>query len=90
MPEFLHEDTISKQSKVELMVKHARHIVNVGGIDVLGIGTDFDGFSGELDISGPDQMQKLFEGLRKDGFSDDEIEKIAYKNTLRVMKDVLG
>lgn len=90
MPEFLHEDTVSKQSTVELMVKHAKHIVNVGGIDVLGIGTDFDGFSGELEIAGPDEMYKLFDGLQKAGFSEAEIEKIAYKNSLRVMKDVLG
>lgn len=90
MPEFLHEDTVSKQSRVDLMVKHARYITNVGGTDVLGIGTDFDGFSGELEISGPDRMQMLFDGLSAGGFKDGEIEKIAYRNTIRVMKDVLG
>lgn len=90
MPEFLNEDTVSKQSRVELMVKHARYIINMGGSDVLGIGTDFDGFTGELEINGPDQMQKLFDALSAGGFSSSEIEKIGYQNTLRLMKESLG
>lgn len=90
MPEFLNEDTVSKESRVELMVKHAKYIINVGGEDVLGIGTDFDGFHGDLEIEGPHQMQKLFDGMHQAGFSDDLIEKIAYRNTMRVLKEVLG
>lgn len=89
MPEFLHSDAVSKQSRVDLMVKHARYIVNVGGIDILGIGTDFDGFDGELEISGPDEMYRLFDALKADGFSEDELEKIAYKNSMRVFQDLL-
>ncbi len=90
MPEFLHQDTISKQSRIDLMVQQARHIVNIGGKDVLCIGTDFDGFSGELEISGPDEMYKLFDGLKNGGFSEDDIEKIAWRNAQRVLLDTLG
>jgi len=34
-------------------------------------------------------MGKLYEPLKKEGFSEDDIEKIYYKNALRVIKEVL-
>lgn len=34
-------------------------------------------------------MGKLYEFLKKEGFSEDDIEKIYYKNVLRVIKEVL-
>jgi microsomal dipeptidase-like Zn-dependent dipeptidase len=34
-------------------------------------------------------MQMIFEALRKEGFSEDQIEKIAYTNVLRVIKETL-
>ncbi len=89
MPEFLNQDTVSKDSRIELMIQHAKYIINIGGEDVLGIGTDFDGFHGNLEIEGPHQMQRLMNAFKNAGFSDDLVEKIAYKNTMRVLKDVL-
>lgn len=74
---------------IDLLTAHVRHMVNTGGIECAAIGTDFDGFDGNTEIAGPQQMQKLFWGLHKAGFSDDAIEKIAWKNTFRVMTDVL-
>jgi len=76
-------------SKVDDMVAHIKHIHQVGGIDVLAIGTDFDGIEFTLEISNMTEMHKLFEALSKAGFKDSEIEKIAYKNTLRVIQDCL-
>ena len=35
-------------------------------------------------------MDMLLDGLKKAGFSVDEIEKIFYKNVLRVYDEVLG
>ena len=90
MPEFLHEDTVSKSSRIDLMAKHARYIINIGGEDVLGIGTDFDGFSGSpLEIAGSHEMQKLFDYFASHGFTSTEIEKIGYKNSLRVISEVM-
>ena len=36
------------KSRVEDMVRHAKHILNVGGSDILGLGTDYDGIDGDL------------------------------------------
>ncbi|MEG1285041.1 MAG: dipeptidase [Romboutsia sp.] len=83
---FLSECDISK---IDHMVKHIKHIVNVGGIDVMSIGTDFDGIDSEVEINDISEMNKLICGLEKSGFTYDEIEKIYYKNALRVIKEVL-
>ncbi len=76
-------------SAVEEMVKHIRHIRNVGGIDVIALGTDYDGINQELEIENMGQISKLIFGLQNDGFTEGEIEKILYRNALRVIKDVL-
>ncbi len=79
----------SSVSKIDDMVAHIKHIHNVGGIDVLGIGTDFDGIDYTLEIANSGEMGKLINALSKNGFTTTEIEKIAYKNTLRVIGECL-
>lgn len=76
-------------SRVEDMITHIKHIKNVGGIDVIAIGTDYDGIKQELEIENIGQIDKLVSGLQRAGFTDDEIEKIFYRNALRVIKEVL-
>lgn len=88
-PYFLTQDLKNSNSKVEYLVNHIRHIVNISGIDSVGIGTDFDGMSGNLEIDSPDKMYLLYDALIKDGFSSSEIEKIFYKNSLRIIKEVI-
>ncbi|MEA4920211.1 MAG: membrane dipeptidase [Clostridiaceae bacterium] len=88
-PEFLNADLKDPHSTVARMVAMAQHEKQIGGIDVIGIGTDFDGIEGDLEIKGPDHMDLLVAGLNKGGFSDDEIEKIMFKNVLRVMQDAV-
>lgn len=83
---FLGNDSISRVSN---MIRHIQHIKNVGGIETISIGTDFDGISPGWEIPHMGEMNKLVEGLESHGFHQDEIEKICYKNTLRVIKEVL-
>ncbi|MGG7160568.1 dipeptidase [Clostridium baratii] len=82
--DFVAEDGITKVSKI---AKHAKHIKNIGGIDVLSIGSDFDGIENEVEIKDTSEMDKLYYGLKKEGFSDDDIEKVFYKNIIRVLKE---
>lgn len=88
-PDFLNNDTKSKNSRIDLMVKHLNHIRSKGGDEVLALGTDFDGITGNLEIDSVDKVPMLFDALKKNGWSDDLIEKFAYKNALRVIKDTL-
>jgi len=76
-------------SRIEDMVCHIKYIYNVGGCDVLAIGSDFDGISPELELAHAGQMEKLVTALEASGFHQDEIEKICWKNALRVIKDTL-
>ena len=71
------------------MVSHIKHIRNVAGIDVLALGSDFDGFKGPCELADCSQFPLLTEALSKAGFSDDELEKICWKNAMRVIQQVL-
>ena len=76
-------------SAVEDMVTHIKHIHNVGGIDVLAMGTDFDGISQELEIRNIGEIDKLINALMREGFTEGQLEKFLYKNALRAIKDIL-
>ncbi len=88
-PEFLNADITAKNSTVDLLCKHIHHMINLGGIDLPALGSDFDGIGGELEVGEPTKMHLIFDQLQKDGLSEDAIEKIAYKNIMRVLTDVL-
>ena len=77
------------KSRVEDMVRHAKHIVNVGGIDVLGLGTDYDGIDGDLELDNCGKMPLLAQELERQGFKTGEIEKIFHGNVLRLYREVL-
>jgi membrane dipeptidase len=66
---------------------HIDHIRKTIGVDHIGIGSDFDGFTGGVrgleDVSKyPDLMAEL---LRR-GYSKDDIKKIAGLNVLRALR----
>lgn len=75
---------------IEQMITHFKHIKNVAGIDVLALGSDFDGFGGASGVRTCEDFPKLFAALEKAGFTSEELEKITYKNAMRVIKDVIG
>ncbi|MBQ8184718.1 MAG: dipeptidase [Lachnospiraceae bacterium] len=87
---FLSPDIQSRDSFLKDMVAQVCHMVNVGGLECTAIGTDFDGIESRLEVKDPTQMELLFEGLRKAGFSQDAVEKIAWKNAERVLYDITG
>lgn len=76
-------------SKIEDMILHLNHMKNKGGEDFVALGSDLDGIGGELDISSSDEFYKLFDALKKEGWSETQIEKLAYKNAERVIREVL-
>lgn len=76
--------------RIEDMIAHMKYIRNLGGIDMIGLGTDFDGFGDPSEIADAGQMQKLADAMSLSGFTTDEIEKVFYKNVLRVYEAVLG
>jgi membrane dipeptidase len=85
-PSFISEKGVSS---IDMIVKHMLHIINQGGIDVMAIGTDFDGIKGPLEIKDISQMYRLKEALKNNGLSQNQIEKIWHKNAKRVIGEVL-
>ncbi len=71
------------------LAKHAKYLVGKGGIESVGLGSDFDGIPNTLEIDNCIKMPLLFDALKKEGFGEDEIEKIAGKNVLRVFREIL-
>lgn len=74
---------------VEEVVKHLRHMANVAGIESVAFGSDYDGMGSKLEWGDASGQQMLVKGLEK-SFTPDEIEKICYKNVLRVFRDIIG
>lgn len=75
--------------RLNAMVAHIKHAENVGGIGALAIGTDFDGTSTNEEIRRLEDLNKLEPLLRRAGYTDEKLEKLYWKNALRVLDDVL-
>ncbi len=56
---------------------------------MIALGTDFDGVKSTLEINDASKIQLLAEALLKSGLTYDEVEKIFYKNAIRVYKELL-
>ena len=70
------------------IVSQAKYIKNIGGIDCLAIGSDFDGVSNGFEFQDAAGLQQVPLALIKAGFTQEEAEKIMYRNALRVFTDV--
>lgn len=89
-PSFL-DDTqkYNGSSRIADMVRHILHIRNVGGAEVLAIGSDFDGIGGQLEVKVPSDFEKLWSALQKAGMVSSELEKMWQGNGLRVLSELI-
>lgn len=79
----------SEEKASDVLAKHALWIVNKAGMESIGLGSDFDGFTPVSDMADPAGTEHLIWALHRVGFSDGEIEKICSENVLRLYKEVL-
>ncbi len=77
-------------SKLEDLADHIDHIKKLVGIDYIGFGSDFDGAGDTFPVGIKDvsQYPNLIAILLKRGYTEGDIEKICYKNTFRVWREV--
>ena len=75
---------------VQRVADHIDHVKNLVGIDYVGLGSDFDGVGDSLPTGLKDvsMYPNLIAELLKRGYSQEDIEKICYKNVFRVWKAV--
>ncbi len=86
-PDFLDDTPGNKDSKISRLCDMIEHEKEIAGTEVCAIGTDIDGTHGNFEMKGPCDSNKLFDELIRRGFSTSDIEKIAYKNIIRVMNE---
>ena len=87
-PDFL---TNSNCASVKDIVKHIRHMFEIGACKCVGIGADFDGVDYLPDgMFSNEGILSLIDALKADGFSETEIKDITSSNFLRLFKQVLG
>ena len=77
------------RSTTALMAKHAAHFKQVGGIEIIGLGSDFDGIGGKLEMDDCSKLPLLADALRREGFTEDEVEAIFYRNARRFFEENL-
>ena len=89
----LYHELREKLPRVPLsdLIDHFDHAVKVAGIDHVGLGSDFDGIS-----SSPDKLDDVSDivwivyGLKRRGYSEEDIRKILGENFLRVIRAAVG
>ncbi len=87
-PMFIDPDPA--RATVERVVDHICRAADIGGIDCVGIGTDYDGLGATVPVV-PDvsQLPTLTRAMMARGFSEKDMKKIWGGNFLRVFKTCL-
>ena len=71
--------------------RHIQYLIDTGGEDIIGIGTDFDGFATPPDdLDNASQMPRLTQRLVVDGHSEACIKKVLGGNALRMIRQGWG
>jgi membrane dipeptidase len=75
---------------VARVADHFDHVVQLVGIDYVGLGSDYDGVGDSLPTGLKDvsMFPNLFAELLRRGYSKEDLEKICYKNVFRVWQAV--
>lgn len=83
---------------VDYLAKHARAYADLVGVEHIACGFDFMDFLEDWVVNGSpmvkglesaDKAQSLIEALKNEGFSQEEIEMIAYRNVFNFLKNNL-
>jgi membrane dipeptidase len=82
--------TYQKPARIKHVADHIDHLVEVGGVDCIALGSDFDGgIFPPRKLENAGKLPNLTKELVKRGYSKQDLEKIYGKNAIRVMKKVL-
>ena len=86
----LYDFFLSQQggSDIHTVIRHIDHIVNLVGIDYVGIGSDFDGGGGIPGCQNASQLINITIELLRKGYSSEDIKKLWGENFFRVLEAV--
>ena len=80
---FINEE--SDKASLSDAIRHINHIVNLIGINHVGIGSDFDGDGELIGCRASNELINITVRLLKEGYSENDIAKIWGGNLLRIM-----
>jgi membrane dipeptidase len=83
----IDRDFPSQLPTVSHLVDHLDHIVDLIGIDYVGIGSDFDGGGQLEDCYDVSQMHNITVEMLRRGYSREDIEKVWSGNFMRVFRE---
>lgn len=86
----LYHGFLCEQGEASIIdaIYHLNHMVNIMGIDHVGIGTDFDGDGGVAGCASASELINFTRRLLLERYSKEDITKIWGENFLRVMRQV--
>lgn len=89
-PGFLVKSDVSDVREATILdaIEHLNHMVNVMGIEHVGIGTDFDGDGGIRGCASASELINFTRHLLRERYTEEQIQMIWGGNFLRVMKKV--
>ena len=82
------KDFLGKGATFALVLEHIKHIIKVGGEDVIALGSDFDGIPAPPDMPDCTYYPAIFDYLLKGGIAAGVLEKLTHANAERVFKNV--
>ncbi|WP_299346447.1 membrane dipeptidase, partial [uncultured Maritalea sp.] len=88
---FLRKDGAKNQDvPMSTLVEHVNHMVDIMGIDHVGLGSDYDGAPPPYDLDSTAKLPTLTSALRDAGYDDEALNKICHANWLRVLEETWG
>ena len=81
------KDFLGDGNTFDLVERHVKHLIKVGGEDVAALGSDFDGIPAPPDLEDCTKLPALLERLEK-SLGARVCEKLRYENFVRVFKEV--
>lgn len=88
---FLREDgRMLPEVPLGQMLRHIDHMISIAGEDCVGLGSDFDGAVVPAPLQDVAGLPKLLKAMQDHGYGDSLIEKLCFKNWLRVLERTWG
>ncbi len=79
----------NEDNSFEAVLRHMSEIIEVGGEDVVAMGTDFDGCDINPELAGIDKIPALYDFLGNHGFDEKLLDKIFFSNADRFFTNLL-
>lgn len=84
------KDFLGDGDTFDCVFRHIKHILKIGGEDVLAFGSDFDGIPAPPDLEDCTRMPALLNYLAARGINGRILDKMCRENFIRVFKEVCG